>query len=502
MPLLKRLILLNQTMSSFSIGKYQVPDVYKPLLYDDVHFIKLLYGSRSSAKSDFAVLRKLQRCLTMTYFKCLMTRKVSKAVKKSIYDKVRSVAKRHNIDHLFSFNDHLTEITCLENGNRFMPLGTHETLGSSGNAKSVDDPTDALIDEMDELSEEEFKSLMFSIRGAKNGESLEIIGVFNTNKIDEDHWIFKRWFPPTNTFERPDGMHTYVGSTRRNTIILHTNYLMNPFNNPTQIEAFLEEKENDLDYYEVHGLGLIKTVNVSNKALRHYVPGKHVTDSVKPNPNALIYFSWDFNRIPHHTVGAWQFGGYNHDENAYYWHLIKEFCLPDHSITKTAEEINKWLKAIGYMSKEVSIVCDYSGRTKRDHDSITDTNKVKQGLKKGGYEPIDRSIVNPSITASLGFLDGIFEETVMMGPYCAHPESTLKIRINPSCKFYCDDFKKSKTTKEGKILKVKKTDTFIEDGVPVKRSYEARGHAIDNSRYLFCSVFEAEYQRYKSQFID
>ena len=488
-------------MTRFAIGNYQVPDIYKPLLYDDIHFIKLLYGSRSSAKSDFAVLRKLQRCLTMTYFKCLMTRKVQKAVKKSIYDKVRSVAKRHKIDHLFKFNDHLTEITCLSNGNRFLPLGTYETLDSSGNAKSVDDPTDALIDEMDELSEEEFKSLMFSIRGAKNGETLEIIGIFNTNKIDEDHWIFKRWFPPVNTFERPDGMHTYIPSTRNNTIILHTNYLMNPFNNQTQIQAFQEEKEKDPEYYEVHGLGLIKTVNISNRALKHYSPSIHVSETVQVNPNALIYFSWDFNRIPHHTVGAWQFGGYDASENAYYWHLVREFCLPDHSISETAKEVNKWLKNIEYMSTEVSVVCDYSGRTKRDHDSITDTNKVKNGLIKGGYYPIDRSIVNPSITASLGFLDDIFEEQVIMGPYCEHPGSTLKIRIHPSCTFYCADFKTCKKTKEGKILKAKQTEKFIEDGVVVKRTYEARGHAIDNSRYLFASVFEAEYQVYKSQFI-
>ena len=479
-------------------GRYDVPEVYIPMFYDK-KFVKLFYGSRNSAKSHFACLLKLIRAIELPYFKCLMVRKIKEAVSDSIYETLKQVALRHGIEDQFEFNDTRTRITCIANGNSFIPKGTHEVLGSGGNAKGVTDPTDALIDEMDEVSESEYKSLVYSIRGSID---LEIIGIFNTNRIDEDHWIFKRWFPPTSSFEKPDGKHTYIGSKRSNTIILHTNYLMNPYV-PEQIkQEFLDDKKFDYDFYELDGLGLIKTVKSANLALKFYNKKIHLNDQIKFNKNALAYFAWDFNRLPHHTVGCWQFGGYDAESNSYYWNLIKEFCIPDKSIGQVQEDINIWLKEEHYMSEEVGIVCDYSGGTKRDHGSITDINKIKQGLKAGGYYPIDRTIVNPSVTASLGFLNNVLRERIVMSEHSAHPGAILKIRMHPSCKFHCDDFKKTKTDREGKILKQTKREPFIEDGVKVIRTYQVRGHGVDNSRYLLSSLFAYEYEKYKSQFVN
>ena len=106
-----------------------------------------------------------------------MVRRVKEAVEHSIYATLKSCAKRIKIDQFFDLNDHRKRITCLANGNSFIAMGTYQSVGKTGPAKSVDNPTDAIIDEMDELTEQEFTKLTFSIRGSDN---LEIIGCFNT----------------------------------------------------------------------------------------------------------------------------------------------------------------------------------------------------------------------------------------------------------------------------------------------------------------------------------
>ena len=474
--------------------KYHFPDVYIPL-FNDTNFIILMYGSRNSAKTDFACFLKIWRCLTLPYFKCLMVRRVQSNVNKSIYSKIKSICSRYGIERFFRFSDHTSTIKCY-NGNSFLPAGTYETLGSTGTSKSTDDPTDALVDEMDELTETEWRKLIFSIRGSEN---LQVLGLFNTHIVDESHWIFKMFFLPVDKFEKKDGSHTYVPSKRRNTTILHTTFFMNPFINKIIIEEFLIQKENDFDNYEIEGLGLIKAKELPNRAVKYFKRKDHISDQVVFNKESLIYLAWDFNRLPHHTVSAWQFGGYDEAQNVYNWHMVKEFCLADTSVGDVQKAINTWLKKEGYQHKKIIIICDFSGNTKRDHDAVTDINKIKRQIKKDGFEVSDRTIVNPSVVHSLEFLNDAFGGTVKI--HQANPKyggATLRLSVNPSCTFHIADFEKTKLDREGKILKVVKKDKFLEEGINVTRSYQARGHGVDNARYMITAIFPFEYKLNKS----
>lgn len=482
-------------MANIDIGKYHVPPIYVPL-FRDRSLVILLYGSRNSAKSDFACLKMLLECLYLPKFKCLMVRRVKDAVKDSVYEMLKECAERNKIDHLFDFKDHITRIYCKVNGNSFIPKGTYETLGSTGTTKSVTNPTHAIVDEMDELTKDEWTKLVLSLRGAK---IKQIFGIFNTNTVDEEHWIFKRWFYATDTFENKDGSHTWVASKRRNTTILHTTYLMNPYVDRDIVEEFEEEKRHDFENYEISGLGLIRQRKETNLALKYFKRKDHVSKVAKFNKEALCYLSWDFNRLPHHTVGVWQFGGFDPAKNEYEWHLVKEFCLEDHSVKETQDQVNKWLKENDYQHRKVAIVCDYYGNRREDHDSVTSINKIKSRLKKDGFEVIDRTITNPSVIASLDFLNDMFGGTVYI--HNANPKyggARIKLLVNPLCKFHIADFEKTKLDREGKLLKVKKKESFIEDGVKVNRTYEARGHGVDGSRYMAASVFSFEYNLHKS----
>lgn len=478
---------------NIDIRKWDLPPVYIPLLYDN-NPTKLFYGSRNGAKTDFACMRKVQRCITLPYFNCMMVRKFKGDVRDSVYKTLLSVIDRMGIKSLFKTNDNRMTITCIVNGNSFIPLGLYESAGADGTAKGKLNPTDAIVDELDQITEEEFEDMDLSLRGS---DDLETIGIFNTKNIDEDHWIFKRWFIDKDKFEKLDGTHSYIKSKRRNTTILHTTYKMNPFVSSQVLDKFEDQKEFSPEKYDVHGLGLLKVVKQSNMALPKFNRADHVSDEVEFNPDALVYLAWDFNRLPHHTVSLWQFGGADDIEKHYFWNMPKEFCLPDTKIKDVTIEIIKYLKHKGYVSKRVVIVCDFSGNTKRDDGS--DINKIKKELKRAGLDVQDRTIVNPSVLSSLDFLNDCFAGIIKVcNQNTNHAGYSIKLKINPSCNFHIADYGKTKTDSEGRLLKVKETEIMIEEGVKVKRTFEKRGHGVDNTRYVMTSIFRNEYFLHKS----
>jgi len=481
---------------NIKLSKYDFAPEFIPLLRD-INTTKILYGSRNSTKSDISCFLKLKRCLTLPYFKCLMVRKFQSDVRTSLFDTLKSVAQRVGIDHLFDFKDHSMQIVCKLNGNTFMAMGLYEHAGKTGNAKSILNPTDAIVEEADQCTETEVEEMIFSLRGSND---IEVILIFNTSVVDENHWIFKRWFPPRETFEKLDGSHTYVKSTRRGTTIMHSTYLMNPYVPSTILAMFQDQKEYSYERYQVTGLGLMMASKQSNMALKSFNRLTHVSDKVEFNKEVLVYLSWDFNRLPHHTVGLWQFGGSDAKTNDFYWDLVAEFCLPDLSVKEVTQKVIEYLKQKGYMTNRIVIICDYSGNTKKDHDTTDFVAQIKTKLKIAKFEVEDKTAVNPSVATSLDFLNDMFsgyikvsKENEKRGGY------TIKIRINPTCSYHIVDFEKTKTDTDGSLLKTTAIDTFLEDGIKVKRTYQARGHAVDGTRYMAVTIFKTEYKNRNKQ---
>jgi len=363
---------------TIELDKYNFAPEFIPLLHDK-NTTKILYGSRESTKSDIGCFLKIVRCLTLPYFKCLMTRKFKEDVKGSIYETLTKVIKRLQIEHLFEFRESPLSITCKHNGNYFVALGLYEHAGKTSNAKSINDPTDAICDELDQCTENEFEEMVFSLRGT---EDIEVIGIFNTHVVDEENWIFKRWFPPIHTFEKHDGSHSYIKSKRAGTTIMHSTYKMSPFVSKRKLELFEDQKEHAPERYDVTGLGLIKAVKQSNMALKAFDRVAHISDKVKLNSEALVYLSWDFNKMPHHTVGMWQFGGFDQKTNEYFWDLITEFCIPELSVKEVTKKAIDYLSQKGYISKRIVIICDFSGNKQDDHDTNDFISKIKQTLRE------------------------------------------------------------------------------------------------------------------------
>ena len=131
----------------FSDPELFVP-VYRFLLFCEDRTI-ILYGSRSSAKTTFALQLKVIKCLSEPYFRCLLVRNKKDAIRASLHSNLIKVIEDWGLQDYFKYSKTPRgnlEVHCV-NGNGFYPMGLVENLNSDGNAKGFNNPTDAIVDE-------------------------------------------------------------------------------------------------------------------------------------------------------------------------------------------------------------------------------------------------------------------------------------------------------------------------------------------------------------------
>jgi PBSX family phage terminase large subunit len=464
--------------------------VYRPLL-SDRNRTKIIYGGRGSAKSFYAAQHKIIRCLTKKKFKCLMVRKMRSDVRESVYTTIKGVIEALGLEEYFRFMEASPKIVCKLNGNIFIPLGVNEVGGKSGTAKSIFNPTDAIIEEADELTEDEYDKLTLSLRGSNDLEEFLLF-----NPPNPDHWIVKKYFPARSTFEKQDGTHTYIKATQPDITILHTNYLMNSFCTEGEAKKHEELLRTNPEKYKVQSLGLLHKPRTDGLAVPNFERTKNVFDFQLFNPRRRCVVGWDFNRLPHHTVGIWQM---HLQGKIFYLDLCKEFCLKEKSVRQVQQEVNKYLKAQKYEPNIVRYIGDFSGKANRDWDILPMASKVKEELAKAGFRVIDETKPNPSVATSLDFLNDILGDSEFLSDSAGlGNDIRIQIRIHSSCVFHIEDFEECRTTPDGKLLKVKVTEWILDNGIKVKRTYEKRGHAVDKTRYVIVGCLESEYDEYKS----
>lgn len=473
----------------FSNPALYVP-VYTPLLHHTVRSI-ILYGSRGSAKTYFACQKKVKKCFEMPAgkFKCGLVRKMKEDIEESLFSTVCTVISDWQLDQYFHITKKPMKIVNLLNGNSFIAKGMNETSAQKGKgkAKGIDRLTDVIIDEADELTLLEYIKLSGSLRGSNQIEEILCF-----NPTTDEHWLIDRFFPEPDTFEREDGLHTYVESTVSTAVILHTTFMHNPFLSEDEKLFFETLEKTNPDLYLSDGLGLLKSTKSGGEALPAFDKGRHVTDQAAFQPDRRVLCCWDFNRRPHHTVSVWQFH-FDQASNTFFADMVKEFCLPEHSVNQVQQEVNDWLAASGYEMNTVRLIADHSGNKQDDAGAESFIKKIERQIKRDGFKVINETKPNPSIVPSLEFLNDILAERCVLDKRSGYENAVIKIRINPACKFHKKDFEKTKTGADGKLVKMVKTETINDDGLTKKVSFQVRGHGVDNSRYMAVGVFPAEY---------
>lgn len=214
---------------------------YKRLENDSRYTV--VRGGRGSAKS-FHVSAYL---LTLTYKPgevILYTRYTMTSAKRSIIPEFQE-----KMDLMQCGNDFVSSENTITNrltGSRIIFSGIKTSSGNQTAAlKSITGLTVWVLDEAEEMmSSRDFDKIDDSIR--KKDGSNRVFLVFNTDRVDKQHWIYKRFFQ-SGEYENA----TYI----------HTTYLDNIKNLDT---SFLQKvdliKREDPEFYEVNYLGEFPTL--------------------------------------------------------------------------------------------------------------------------------------------------------------------------------------------------------------------------------------------------
>ena len=216
------------------------------------HRYIVMFGGRSSAKSDTAAQKMVIGCKTEINFKGVCLRKIFADIKDSQFDTMWSVIERYKWQDEFKYTKSPLELTHLPTGRKILARG----LDKPAKLKSINNPTMVWIEEADEIGLEDFIKSDTSVRHPDSRTLLQVILSFNPES--EDGWINDYFFPTKMTYEKDDGSHTFIKSTVPNTLCLHTTFEHNDFCSEGNIDVIkrLEKLGKESNYYRVYVLGL------------------------------------------------------------------------------------------------------------------------------------------------------------------------------------------------------------------------------------------------------
>lgn len=447
--------------------------------------IILLYGSRNSGKSEVGAQKTLVRTLDPSIqTKGILVRKHDNKIRESQWNTLREIVSKYGWGEYFRFALSPLGIRCF-NSNRLLAVGLNDPNG----AKSIRNPNFCWIEEGDQLEEEDFRQLMFSIRG----NDVQI--VITTNPPKEGHWLLKRFFPGTiesdgtftldRSFERPDGLFTEVPSTDPDCLILHTCYKHNPFRGP-DVDAMMErERLISEEAYRVNCLGLIGRNNNGSRWLKKFSYKEHVR-KVEPDWDYPVHLTYDQNYLPYMTQIAIQCVPVVDDdgEEVTEIRIFREYCIPPPD--NSSEELCAAFIAEYAEFDPYVFVCGEPGG---DSNSARKTKNEA----KHHYFVIMRELedFNPTlrVSSSAPSIKGRqhFMEKVLDPGYNA---TGLRLVIDPSCRHMIGDLENLVEDENGGYVKKRIKDE--ETG----QSWEERGHCMDALIYFFFQTYRKLYRKH------
>ena len=206
-------------------------DTFLPLLNNQDRLL-LLYGGAGSGKSVFAAQKKLFRVLNEPNSRFLITRKIARTLRNSVFQLFRDLIAQWDLGDYFKVNKSDMEITCA-NGSQLIFSG----LDDVEKIKSITRITGVWIEEASEIEPRDLRQLNLRLRGHTPGYK-QIILTFNP--IESEHWLKKNYFDAGPQ----DGV-----------MVHHSTYLDNRYLDDEYRNELENLKEIDYYYYTVYCLG-------------------------------------------------------------------------------------------------------------------------------------------------------------------------------------------------------------------------------------------------------
>lgn len=312
------------------IPKKAFLDRFHHLSVDEDIDIDLIYGGRDSGKSRDTAQRYIVKCLSDSYFRCILAKKQFNTVQESQWQMIKDVVSKWGLEDLFVFKTHPLEIICA-NGNRFVGRG----FDDPGKIKSFSNPSHTWVEEGNQLTEDDWTVLITSLRSDYGRIKVDMTFNPECDGRYQDFWLWKQFFKGKPEGEDFRAVKTYEVKGKSYNLtyrVTHATYDHNPFC-PAQRIAFHEGLlESNPYWHRVFTKGLFGVREVTSPFVYNFKATKHV-GRVVFDPKHMTYLSFDFNRNPI-CCSIWQLPG---DDKIRCVEVIK---LPNSDIYKLCDVID------------------------------------------------------------------------------------------------------------------------------------------------------------------
>lgn len=288
------------------VGGVFINDSFLPLWNETKARIVFLAGGYGSSKTTYVITRLLEKCLNNEYFKCFYGRQ-KKVEARQLHSNIIREIKRNYWEEFFTFSEAPNgspQILCNHNGNKFELFGCDDTASLKG----WDNPTDILIDEINQISFESFGMMFTRLR--TGGADLQLYGCFNNCDVYSDHWLRKYFYPesitakPKNLENDPETKSKVFEELKKVKIIRHhSKYTDNFFINQESYYGQLAVQSGDDDErLRAYCDGDWGVALESQPFYKSFKRDTHIYDDVEYDPSLPLFLSFDENVNPYLPV--------------------------------------------------------------------------------------------------------------------------------------------------------------------------------------------------------
>lgn len=463
-------------------GVIPVNDIFLPA-WGIRKSIILLYGGFGSGKTVNIVDELLYKACNDEYFRCFYGRKILDSVRKTVFQTFIDRIKYLNLQRYFSYSEApngTMRITHKKSGNFFEPFGCSD----SESLKGIKDPTHIFVDEVDQISWDDFVNLYSRLRTEQ--AFTQFYGACNTEKVYKSHWIRRVLFGEVQgTLEGVDLSDTMAvdeyGELKDLVYTLKANYVDNHFINKqkyyNQLKLLAAGDQTRLNAMAAGAWGSVRTGFEFWKSFNELLHVKEVTIAKAP-----MHISIDENVNPYVTQTIWQVFADKKQITQIRELLSKS---PNNNAPKAARQLVEWLISIDF--KDVLYIYGDPSAGKRstvDENNASFYDKYIAVLRSYGFKVVSRVGKSaPEVALSANFINAIYEQNL----------GGWNITIGSLCFGSIEDYMIVKEDADGRILKLKVKDE------ETKITYEPNGHCSDAKRYFITTLLNGLFAQYKER---
>ena len=426
-------------------------------LWECKDYYMILYGSRSSSKSDFVATKLIANMMLLPYCFIVSIRNKYVDIAETSFKTMKEKIEALGVEKDFTITVSPFKIVYKPNGNSviFRGLDRPESL------KSLKDPSILFFEEDFPDSFSDYMTICASLRSNK-APYLQVIHAFNPVMDNyEEHWFYKMFFEGHNelSFRSEKSVEVEGRKITRYATIHHSTWRDNIYLPKDQALTF-EAMKIDPVKYQQESLGLFCNRIAGTLFYKHFKMSENVKE-FQYDPNLALFLTFDFNSNPYGACLAFQGIGKE-------LYQVKEFCL--RSPLNTTKDVARAIAKEFSQHRGAMILTGDPNGYRRDTRMERDINDYTIIMK-------ELARFHPTLVAEHSYESvsgrGLFINAMLLGeiPDC-------KVWINPNAKETILDFLNVKEDKDRTKLKEKFKDKNTGD------TYERYGHCFTGNTLI------------------